>query len=440
MLGKKFAIFCFIFIFAVSAVFFWQYERKIFAGRNNSRVNLTEIGNLSEKITIKNGDSETEPFLYGKPQPEEQITINQTDIALLSEKERQDLCDDLLEKLDILMQQLIEIQQNQKPKIVFASAVGQEITFIKEDEVMQNSHPKILISEIQMGDLGDEKYEFMELYNPNDFTVDLTGWQIQRKTATGKNWSTYVSIGQFLGRKIPANGFILIARNGYYSGLPCIFVDKPITEDNSFIIKNQDGEIVDLVGFGNAQECQGNCAPNPFGNQSLGRKAPYFGVEQDTGDNSADFEIDFISPLYRNMPYIPQSIGGGGSVVADLDDDNVASSDEDLEIDITSSSIVSYEISNLTIYPSSEDASENSTEIDVGFSEKVKYKISIKSGEQEILYWSGEATNPRAKIWFGRYDKTDDGQIVPDGVYGVIISINGEVADNSKTITVASAI
>lgn len=54
--------------------------------------------------------------------------------------------------------------------------------------------------------------EFIELYNPTNAAVTLTGWKIQYKADTGANYANLVTLGT---ATIAAHGFFLIANTGY---------------------------------------------------------------------------------------------------------------------------------------------------------------------------------------------------------------------------------
>src|SRR3989344_752193 len=97
------------------------------------------------------------------------------------------------------------------------------------------AYPKILISEFQIGGADDSKEEFVELYNAGGDEIDLTGWYLQRKTATANSYSTFISSALFSGKKISADGYFLIARQGYFVSLADIFTENPITDDNVLV-------------------------------------------------------------------------------------------------------------------------------------------------------------------------------------------------------------
>lgn len=67
----------------------------------------------------------------------------------------------------------------------------------------------VVINEIQVAPTSER---FVELYNDSSNPVDLTGWYIQRKTATGSDFNSFVSNTNFAGKIIPANGFFVISR------------------------------------------------------------------------------------------------------------------------------------------------------------------------------------------------------------------------------------
>src|SRR3989344_2395867 len=201
--------------------------------------------------------------------------------------------DDILEKISILKQQIAEltpenneisqdVQQNEPlplplplplppislPKINIISNSVNDIS-------SNNSpvYPKILISEVQVAGLSDEKEEFVELYNPNTTEIDLTSWYLQKKTKTGSSYSTHAPNTLFSGKKILANGYFIIAReNSSFANLSDIITNNSLTEDNSLILKNPNGEISDKLGFGQAQEYESNFTQNSENGQSIGRK------------------------------------------------------------------------------------------------------------------------------------------------------------------------
>ncbi|MBU4374902.1 lamin tail domain-containing protein [Patescibacteria group bacterium] len=146
----------------------------------------------------------------------------------------------------------------------------------------------IVISEIMIGQTGAAKNEFIELYNSTNNNIDLTGYGLKKKTGSG-NESNLVSSSKFLGA-IPPNGYFLIAYPAYqgeinadlaYSGS-----SYSISSDNTIILYDSNGNIIDKVGFGDVVDFEGQPAVNPDAGKSIVRKS-----NADTDNNFSDFEI-----------------------------------------------------------------------------------------------------------------------------------------------------
>ncbi|MBU4348465.1 lamin tail domain-containing protein [Patescibacteria group bacterium] len=151
---------------------------------------------------------------------------------------------------------------------------------------------KILISEIQISPIGDR---FIELYNPNDSSVNLTNWYIQRKIQSGDSFSSLVSKTYFENKTIDAYGYFLISRESL-DGTDIVLDSLTLTESNAIQFKNSNSEVVDKVGWGEAGDCEGNCATQILDNQSIQRKIQN-NEFIDTDNNSTDFELrDCPSP------------------------------------------------------------------------------------------------------------------------------------------------
>ena len=243
----------------------------------------------------------------------------------------QDQIDDILERIDILKARIAELQgQNQgDAQIVSDNQDGQEyiqvVTAVQQNPSVttyqsQNysssssssniSYPTLLISEVQIEGENDSKEEFVELYNPTATTVSLTDWYLQRKTATGSDYTSFATNTLFEGKSIPANGYFLIARQGYFTDLADMSTDNPLTENNSLMLKNPGGDIADKVGWGEAQEYETFATVNPGAGQSIGRKAAETGL-QDTNNNFADFELNIPTPKAANTVYVEQTSENG---------------------------------------------------------------------------------------------------------------------------------
>ncbi len=346
------------------------------------------------------------------------------------------------------------------------------------------TYPKVLISEVQA--LPVDK-RFIELYNPNSTDVDLTNWYLQRKTATGSDYGTCVPKKDFSGKTILANNYFIISKLDASADI--LEPDLTITDNNSFVFKNPNSEISDELDL--------ITTTSSSTGQSIGRKVLPDSTEQDTGNSSADFELQTPTPKFQNVtwtePIAPtlESIeittsptkniylvgedlditglavfgiySDGTKTPEPINLDNITGFDRaspstgqvltinfggkttSYQINITENitpplpifpSIITYSISNSIISTTSP-----TTEFDLSFSEPVKYVIDILDSGGSLVknvYKSPSyVTNPRAKSW----DGTDTSKaVVPDGNYTVKITITDEdkntLIDTSKIITV----
>ncbi|MFH1968588.1 MAG: lamin tail domain-containing protein [bacterium] len=271
---------------------------------------------------------EQEEPVFGDLEQEEEPTYKTPHEAV------QDQLDDIAEKLDIISQQISDLsnltdnvdseillpepeqseESEAEAEVEIEEEAQPELPIIKSEPKIAVSggkpnYLKILISEVQVAGKDDEKQEFVELYNPNNNQdIELTGWYLQKKTAGSSNWSTYASKNLFSGKTIFANGYFLIARTEYYLASADIFTDGSITADNSFALKNPNGEISDKLGFGLAQEPELLPAPNPSAGQSVGRIVLDDGSEWETDNNFNDFELQTPTPRMKNITYVAPEV------------------------------------------------------------------------------------------------------------------------------------
>jgi len=161
----------------------------------------------------------------------------------------------------------------------------------------------VVINEVQI-DGQTVKDEFIELFNPNNYDIDLAGFFLKKKTSGGTE-KNLVSSGKFTGI-IPALGYFLIAPevnddetpnymgavtpNLYYS-----VKSESVAKDNTVLLYNKDDILQDKVGFGLAQDFETMPALNPAEFESVIRTG---GV--DTNDNSVDFVISKIPTPWTN--------------------------------------------------------------------------------------------------------------------------------------------
>ena len=161
----------------------------------------------------------------------------------------------------------------------------------------QSFPAKILISEVQItGGPGKTNNDFIELYNPNDTSVNLKGYRLVKRTKTGISDSLIKSWTE--DSYIPAKGFYLWVNSDYVelADLADVTTNATISDNNGVAIRfgaNDSGIIIDSVAWGEAQNVfvEGSVFPiNPVVNQSIQRKFQN-DTFVDTDNNANDFEI-----------------------------------------------------------------------------------------------------------------------------------------------------
>jgi len=158
-------------------------------------------------------------------------------------------------------------------------------------------YPKILINEIKIAGRDEDAKtivydEFIELFNPNEFDVDLTDWYLQKKTSESSDFSSLAPSSLFDGKIINSLEYFLIAHSSstYASIADVLIFNYSVTDNNTIILKNPNREIVDKIGIGEVNDCEINCAINPEPGQSIQRKYAD-GNFLDTNNNANDLEI-----------------------------------------------------------------------------------------------------------------------------------------------------
>ena len=111
----------------------------------------------------------------------------------------------------------------------------------------------VLISEVLVGTEVSGDDEFIELYNAGQQPVDLTGWSVTKKTASG-NESSLVAKARLQGKSIAPNQYFLLVHDGSNFGgaAPDAFWAKSnslAAKNNSIVLRSAVGVKVDEVGW-----------------------------------------------------------------------------------------------------------------------------------------------------------------------------------------------
>ncbi|MEI7424880.1 MAG: lamin tail domain-containing protein, partial [Candidatus Staskawiczbacteria bacterium] len=284
---------------------------------NNSGFFGASLASLPEQEISSDSTFNPDPIdntIFNWPDLLDYNGIGGPDENYIAEQSMQDLLDDIQEKIDVINQQVQSLvaqrEQDNQQKLEEGDKITDEDNNNDDNDNNNNdnsgklgnggnyvTYPQILISEVQT--LPIDK-RFIELYNPNNKNIDLTGWYLQRKDKNDTSWSSLVSSTNFSGKMIPANGYFLIARE-----IPSIDIitNITLTNDNSIALKNPNGEISDKLGFGSAMDPEALSTENPTTGKSIGRKVISLEgslTEQETDNNLNDFEANNPTPRAQN--------------------------------------------------------------------------------------------------------------------------------------------
>ena len=168
----------------------------------------------------------------------------------------------------------------------------------------------VVISELFVGGNSSTTADWIELYNPTSQAVDLSGWKIKYKSATGASVNATYTVQA--GKIIAPYGYFLISSNGSMSSsiTPDVNSGSTIslssTAGHLAIVRDGTpatnhplwgGIVVDLVGYGaTANAPEGSPATTPGSTGFLQRKARGgarlgTGNGYDSDNNAYDFEV-----------------------------------------------------------------------------------------------------------------------------------------------------
>ncbi|MEU3344805.1 ExeM/NucH family extracellular endonuclease [Streptomyces sp. NPDC006700] len=149
--------------------------------------------------------------------------------------------------------------------------------------------------------------DYIELFNPTDAAVSVSGWSVSYFSAKGNLGGTTALSGS-----VPAHGYYLVQEakgTGGTTPLPTPDVSGQLAmsaTDGSVTLNDAASAVIDTVGFGTASVVEGAAAPAPSNTTAVTRVTP--GV--DTDNNSVDFTTR--QPAPKNSGNAPGDGGSGG--------------------------------------------------------------------------------------------------------------------------------
>lgn len=174
---------------------------------------------------------------------------------------------------------------------------------------------QVLINEIQISPIGER---FIELYNSSNSSIDLTGWYIQRKTATGSSFGSLVTSTQLNGKIINANSYFLVSRNQL--GSPGVVIDNlTLTESNIVRIRDSKGEDIAQIEWATIDEGKSYqrisssewvvAVPTPGAVNATGVSS------QNQNTNVDSVSPSLVTPVTASFPVEPQIFADAGASV-----------------------------------------------------------------------------------------------------------------------------
>jgi endonuclease G len=180
--------------------------------------------------------------------------------------------------------------------------------------------PNIVISQFQAGGTTNPNDEFVELHNIGSAPVDLNGYRVVYRSASGTN-----DVGPFAtwttSTVLQPGQYYLVASTAYTGGVTPDITYDPTTCSCSMsatagglAVRNgaqNTGTVIDAVGWGAATNIffEGTRTTAPANSTSQVRS---LNGCQDTDNNSADFS-NLNPPAARNTATAPNTCSGGGA-------------------------------------------------------------------------------------------------------------------------------
>jgi DNA/RNA endonuclease YhcR with UshA esterase domain len=164
-----------------------------------------------------------------------------------------------------------------------------------EPTVVERAAARVVFSEVLAGVDGNNNFDFIELHNAGDFAADLDGHTLWYQLSDEKE---EILLFEWVSTTlIPPRGHYLLALAGEDVGIPvdAVFNQPIVPSRGGLRLLTPDGEIVDILGWGNAPQAfvEGNPAQAHENNFSIERlPGGSNGNSIDTDENSTDYILN----------------------------------------------------------------------------------------------------------------------------------------------------
>ncbi len=210
---------------------------------------------------------------------------------------------------------------------MFLLALAGTFCFLKISLTALAETDSIIITEVRVSGAVTTTDEYIELFNPTNSAINLSGWKLIKKTAGG---STSTLVSDFGETTILPRHYFLITHNNYTDLAAADFhytnLSSSIASDNTILIYDQTNNLIDKIGYGNAGDFSGTAAPNHAAGRVLKRELIDSGNYKNTGDNSLDFIIGESNPKNSSSTLIIEDDNNATSTPEE--NDNSTTTDE----------------------------------------------------------------------------------------------------------------
>ncbi len=167
---------------------------------------------------------------------------------------------------------------------------------------------QIIFSEVFPGNPSPNAgQEFIELYNNTSGDINLAGWHVQYTSASKTDW-TSPSRNVALSGTVLAGDYYLLASTNYLSDKSQLSFSATLSQTGGHLrILDNNANLQDLIGWGNAAMPLGTAVTAPDGGSSLSRLTNSEGFNL-SGDNSTDWLVSLsATPAADNIITLPAS-------------------------------------------------------------------------------------------------------------------------------------
>ncbi|MDD5750780.1 MAG: DUF1566 domain-containing protein, partial [Candidatus Pacebacteria bacterium] len=240
-----------------------------------------QLNDLLERIDDIAEETETLLAQQSRLRPDDNTATDSLDSADVSATETKDTQTSPYQETAVLT---VDANQTQTP----GQSSGNQTTTVPPPAAIE-----IIISEVRTESQDSAKDEYIELYNPNNFTVNLGGFILRKKTSNGSE-SSLVSSSKFQG-SIAAFGYFLITPQSAGAGdLSYSSAGYYIAQTNSILLYDKYERLLDKA------ENVVHPSDNSFGRKLTGLNDSEKKYQQ-TRSSAADFEIQIPTPGADNQ-------------------------------------------------------------------------------------------------------------------------------------------